>query len=144
MGTISFTAVFLGVLTGIVASAIAGLIFGIGFAIDTANEIEQNGKDPLGEEADKLFDQAFGDAAQQKGFGIQLIVISIATAILSGAVTAWLAPAAPLSNAALVGAIGTAISLASVPMVKGISRSISIAGSLVTLPATLAGAWLMI
>ena len=140
MAGLSFTAIALGVLTGIIASGIAGLIFGIGFAIDTANAFREKGKDPLEEEADKLFDQAFGDASQQRSFGFQLVAISIGTSILTGAVTAWLAPQAPIANALVVAIIGTVVSLASVPFARGLPRAFSIAGSVAIFPATLIGA----
>ncbi len=143
MAGLSLTAIALGVLTGIIASAIAGLIFGIGFSIDAANRMREKGTDPLEEEADKLFDQAFGDASQKRGFAVQLVVISIGTAILSGAVTAWLAAQAPMANALVVGLIGTGISLASVPFTHGLPKPLALTGALVTLPATLIGAALL-
>ena len=72
---------------------------------------------------------------------LQLSVLSLMVAVLSGAVTGWLAPGAPLLNAGLVGALGTGLGLA-LPA-PGFPDRPRLILALLTLPATLAGGWLM-
>ncbi len=72
---------------------------------------------------------------------LQLSILSLMVAVLSGAVTGWLAPGAPLLNAGLVGALGTGLGLA-LPA-PGFPDRPRLILALLTLPATLAGGWLM-
>lgn len=136
MEYLSFWAILAGLGVAIGVSSLGGLVFGIGVAIDTARDI-----DP--EHDLEAFDEAFEEVGSKPGFIVQIIVLSVGAAVLSGAVTAWLAPDAPYLNAAIVGAVGTALGIAAMPAMPDVPRVLAIVGTLATLPATLAGAWLM-
>ncbi len=131
METFSLVAVGAGIGAAIAASLLAGLIYGLGFAIDTARE-----HDP--EHEPDAFDQAFEQAGHTPGFIVQMLILSIGACVLSGAVTAWLSPAAPWLNATLVGAVGTLLGLLGAHNMPPVLTRLSL---VVTLPATLAGAW---
>ena len=141
MATLSLLAIGAGTLAGITISAAAGALFGLGFALDVQHDSQADGADP--DEADRLFEQAFASASHRPVFALQLTAISIASAAVSGAVTAWFAPAAPLANAAAVGLIGTGLGLVAARLGPPPPPLLNALGLLTTLPATLFGAWLL-
>ncbi len=142
MEQLSFLAICAGIVSAVAIGGGAGAILGLGFAVDVSREAERQGMDPMDEEANRLFDEAFEAASQERGFVLQMLVLSLATSLISGGVTGWLAPAAPLLNAAVVGTVGTAVGLLSARAPSRMPRGLLVAGTLSTLPATLLGAWL--
>ena len=143
MSGISLSAVLLGIFTGLAASVIAGLILGYGVNLDIRRRIDDERKTPTDAEADRLFSEAFEQTHREPGFLLQLMVISVGVSALSGAVTAWLAPMAPYANAAVVGGVSLILGLISTQLSPDLPRRYAIIGALTTLPATLAGAWLV-
>ncbi len=143
MSGISLSAILLGIFTGLFASAIAGLILGYGVNLDIRRRIGKEHRNPTDDEADRLFSEAFSEANREPSFLQQLLVISIDVSALAGAVTAWLAPMAPYLNATVVGCVSVALGLISMRLNPDLPRRYAILGALTTLPATLAGAWLV-
>ncbi|HHL22835.1 MAG TPA: hypothetical protein ENJ52_15090 [Aliiroseovarius sp.] len=126
MAGLSLAAIGAGIGVAVILSALVGLVFGAAVIADTHPDDD----DP---------EAALDAAMASPGALAQLSVLSLAVTLLSGAVTGWLAPAAPYANAALVGATGTVLGLA-LPA-PGFPRRLRIAMALATLPVTLAGAW---
>ncbi|HGG04965.1 MAG TPA: hypothetical protein ENK28_05850 [Aliiroseovarius sp.] len=134
MSELDFIAILAGITTAIFTSAFAGALLGIGFAVDMmANDPEVYPKD------DNAMDEAFGELRHKPGFAFQMAFVNIAISALSGAVTAWLAPHAPLLNALVVGLVGMGV----VALGRDMPRPLVISGLATTLPATVVGAWLM-
>ncbi len=143
MEQISLLAVFAGITVAVILGSLAGMTLGLGFAADTARDMRERGQDisePAGEEA---FDRAFDEVSGKPDFVFQIMLVSVLSSVVSGAVTALLAPEAPYLNAAIVGAVGVVVGLAGVLVMPNFPRVIAIAGAFVTLPATLAGAWVL-
>ncbi len=121
----SFFAVLAGLAVAIVLSGLVGMVLGMAVAADAGAEAPE---DP----------EAFEAQLHAPGLIAQLSVLSLVVSLLSGAVTAWMAPAAPYVNAGIVGAIGALMGIA-LPA-PGFSRPVRLALALATLPVTLAGA----
>ncbi len=137
MEAISLLAIGAGILAAIVISAVAGAVFGLGLAADIGKET------PYDEEAEAFFDRGFEAESRKPGFVLQMLVLSAASSALAGAITAWLAPQAPYLNAGIVGLAGTVLGLALARSTPGLPPLLNLLGALTTLPATLAGAWLV-
>ena len=122
-----------GVLTAIGASLLGAFVLGIGAVADAARE---SAEDDFESDA---FEDAMDESLNSPGGRFQILAISLVAAALSGAVTARLASEAPVSNAAIVGAVGSLINL--IP-VKNIPRWMSLLAFALTLPITILAAWL--
>ena len=127
--SLSPTAIAAGLGVALGLSALVGLILGAAILADSgANPAEPNGED------------AFEQAATRPGVLAQLSVLSLVIAVLSGAVTSWVDPAAGLADSAVVGTIGTILGLV-LPAPPGFPRTLRIVMALATLPVTMLGAW---
>ncbi len=124
---LSLTAIAAGFAVSVVASALIGLVFGAAIIADADPE-EQPAEDAL------------HAAMTSRGVLAQITILSLVVALLSGAVTGWLAPAAPILNAAIVGTIGMAMGLV-LPAPEGIPPALRIVVALATLPVTMLGGW---
>ncbi len=123
-------------------SAVAGALMGAGLIVDIGNNPDESG--PEQPPPDEAPDEAALERAMRRPMALlQISVLSLLATAVSGALTARLAPGAPLANAAAVGAIGTVLS---VPLARGtpaLPRPLVIFAVLSTLPATLLGAWIV-
>ena len=128
---ISLPALAGGIVTSLILSALVGLILGAAVLADA-------GARPGSPEGESEIDAALRHGALRW----QLAVLSLLVAVISGAVTGWLAPVAPLRNAALVGFIGMVAGLI-LPAPRSFSATIRISMAIATLPATLLGGWMM-
>ena len=126
---LSLTAIAAGLGVAVVLSALVGLILGAAILSDSG----ANPADPKGEEA-------FEHAATRPAVLVQLCILSLVIAVLSGAVTVWFDPPAGLDDSAVVGGIGAVLGLV-LPAPPGFPRLLRIAMALATLPATMLGAW---
>lgn len=135
--SLDFSAIIWGCGVAILLSTLTGVIFGAALAADNARTGDQPSPDDK-KGVDKLFEADM----RRRPVIMQSLVLSLAVAAVSGAVTVWASDSAPILNAAAVGLIGTLLSVA-LPMPQGMPRSLRYGGPLGTLPATLLGAWVM-
>ena len=119
--------VLLGLSVAIVLNGLAGALLGLAIASDARTRPQSE------------WDSHFDAEMHSPGLHLQLAALSLVIALLSGAVTAWHAGAAPYLNAAIVGAVGLVVGL-TLPS-PGFPPAAQKALALVYLPVTLAGAW---
>ncbi len=136
MEQVDFWAIIAGISAAVAISGLAGLLFGIGMIVDDMRQ----GGNVL--EDEKALNDRFEADMKQGSAGLQLLILSLGAAVVSGALTAWLADQAPLLNAALVGVTGTVLGLL-IPMPGKVPALLIYGSALLTLPATLLGAWIM-
>ncbi len=136
-GALDPWAIFWGCIAALGLSAVAGALMGAGLITDISNNPDEAGA------PDSLDDSALERAMHRPMALLQITVLSLLATAVAGALTARLAPGAPMLNAGAVGAIGTVLS---VPLARGapaLPRPLVIFGILSTLPATLLGAWIV-
>ena len=136
-----FTAIFWGVIAGLGLSAIAGTLLGAGLLSDIVAGKE--GAEPVSPDDETEMANAMERAMSRPVALLQITVLSLVAAAVSGALTARLAPAAPYLNAGIVGLAGTLGALPFAGHLKALPRPLIIFSIIATLPATLAGAWLV-
>lgn len=136
--SLDFSAIMWGFAAAVVLGILSGLIFGAAMAVDSG---DSEGR-PWSDSEQEMDAQLEADMNRRPVLA-QMIVLSLATAALSGAVTGWLADSAPLLNAAILGVISTILGLALARSTPYMPRTLHLAGALGTLPATLLGAWVM-
>ncbi|HHB80447.1 MAG TPA: hypothetical protein ENK83_01675 [Aliiroseovarius sp.] len=127
---LNLIAVILGLSAAVVLNGVAGIALGLAIATDanahTEHELEAH----------------FKSETASRSLMIQLAILSLVIALLSGALTAWYAPGAPFLNAGFVGLIGMAIGLA-LPS-PGFPKAAQKWLARAHLPAALAGAWALL
>ena len=130
-------AILWGCIAALGLSAVAGALMGTGLITDISNDPDEAGT-PDGPDDDAL------ERAMHRPMALlQLTVLSLLTTVVAGALTARLAPGAPLLNAGAVGAVGTLLSVPLARAAPTLPRPLVIFGILSTLPATLLGAWIV-
>lgn len=141
MAVIDLWAIVWGLVAGVVLSGVAGAILGGGIISDMLREKGQS--DSLDNSDDTELGPAMEKALSQPAALTQILVLSIGASAVSGALTARLVDTGPLTNAAIVGVIGTLVSLPFLRNGSGMPRRLVVLSILTTLPATLLGAWLV-